>query len=159
VLQTMAREQPLLLAACYSASSMWTANAATVSPSADAPDGRVHFTPANLQNKVHRSIEPPTTARILRAVFADQRHSAHHEPLPGSAALGDEGAANHTRFAPTYGALGLQLFVYGESAVNPWAPRPQTFPARQTLEACQSLVRLHQLREEQVVLAQQTPGV
>src|SRR5690242_17957061 len=55
VLRTMAREQPLLLAACYSASAMWTANAATVSPSADSPDGKVHFTPANLQNKVHRS--------------------------------------------------------------------------------------------------------
>ena len=65
LLATLAREMPLLLAACYSASSMWTANAATVSPSADSDDGKVHFTPANLQNKLHRSIEAPTTARII----------------------------------------------------------------------------------------------
>src|SRR5439155_14630490 len=55
VLRDLGREMPLLLAACYSASSMWTANAATVSPSADSADGRVHFTTANLQNRIHRS--------------------------------------------------------------------------------------------------------
>ena len=98
ILATLAREQPTLLAASYSASSMWTANAATVSPSADSDDGKVHFTPANLQNKLHRSIEAPTTARILQAIFADESRFVHHAPLPSTAALGDEGAANHTRF-------------------------------------------------------------
>ncbi|WP_350637117.1 N-succinylarginine dihydrolase, partial [Pseudoalteromonas sp. GW168-MNA-CIBAN-0100] len=42
---------PILLRACYSASAMWTANAATVSPSPDTTDGKVHFTAANLNNK------------------------------------------------------------------------------------------------------------
>ena len=159
VLAALARDMPLLLAACYSASSMWTANAATVSPSADSDDGKLHFTPANLQNKIHRSIEAPTTARILRAIFADPELFAHHEPLPGTAALGDEGAANHTRFAPSHGARGVQLFVYGESAANPFAPRPHRFPARQTLESCLGLVRLHRLPPERVVLAQQNPEI
>lgn len=156
VLQDVARALPLLLASCYSASSMWTANAATVSPSADSADGRVHFTPANLQNKIHRSIEWPTTARILKAVFEGDGF-AHHQPLPSTAALGDEGAANHTRLAPSYGAAGVQLFVYGESAANPFGAKPKFFPARHTLEASTGVVRLHRLHEERVVMAQQNP--
>ncbi len=159
VLRDLAREMPLLLAACYSASSMWTANAATMSPSADSADGKVHFTPANLQNRIHRSIETPTTARILRAIFRDPELFEHHEPLPATAALGDEGAANHTRLTPDHATRGVQLFVFGESAANPWNPRPKVFPARQTLESCQALKRLHRVPDEQAVFAQQNPDI
>ncbi|MEM1025943.1 MAG: N-succinylarginine dihydrolase [Myxococcota bacterium] len=159
LLATLAAEAPLVLAACYSASAMWTANAATVSASADTRDGRVHFTPANLQNKVHRSIEPPTTRRILKAIFADEERFAHHEPLPGTAALGDEGAANHTRFAKDHDVPGLELFVYGESAANPFGPRPKVFPARQTKEACEAIVRLHGLTPSGRLILQQSPEV
>jgi succinylarginine dihydrolase len=159
VLEDLAREMPLLLAACYSASSMWTANAATVSPSADSADGKLHFTPANLQNRIHRSIEAPTTARILRAIFTDSNRFEHHEPLPSTGATGDEGAANHTRFAPEHGARGVQLFVFGESASEPWNPRPKQFPARQSMESCLALRRLHELPGDQVVIAQQNPDV
>ena len=159
VLAAVAKEQPLLLAACYSASSMWTANAATVCPSADSQDGRVHFTPANLQNKIHRSIEPPTTGRILNAIFHDERFFAHHAPLPATAALGDEGAANHTRFAPEPGAAGVHLFVFGESAAEPWSPRPKIFPSRQTKEASEAVRRLHRISEERALLVQQNPEV
>ncbi|MCB9647192.1 MAG: N-succinylarginine dihydrolase [Deltaproteobacteria bacterium] len=159
VLGDLAREFPMLLAACYSASAMWTANAATVSPSADSADGRVHFTPANLQNKLHRSIEHPTTRRILQAIFRDEDRFVVHEALPSTAALGDEGAANHTRLAPEYGARGVQLFVYGESITRPKDGRPKLYPARQTMESCMVLARLHKLRPEQVVLAQQAPEV
>ncbi|MGM3304348.1 N-succinylarginine dihydrolase, partial [Bacillus cereus group sp. BC12] len=45
VIAKPAKQAPELLAAASSASAMWTANAATVSPSADTSDGRVHFTP------------------------------------------------------------------------------------------------------------------
>ena len=58
VLESAAKQSRQVFLACCSASSMWTANAATVSPSADTSDGRVHFTPANLTNKFHRSLEP-----------------------------------------------------------------------------------------------------
>jgi succinylarginine dihydrolase len=72
VIQRAAKDaMPLLVASC-SASSMWVANAATVSPSADTADGRVHFTAANLNCKYHRSIEHPTTSRVLGAMFADE---------------------------------------------------------------------------------------
>src|SRR5262249_16833051 len=159
VLEDLSREMPLLLAACYSPSSMWTANWATVSPSADSLDGKVHLTPANLQNKIHRCIESPTTSRILRAIFRSPERFEHHQPLPSTAALGDEGAANHTRLAADYGARGVQLFVYGQSTINPWGPRPKIFPARQTMESCLVLQRLHRVPDPQVVLAQQNPDV
>src|SRR5206468_4193925 len=92
VIGKAAKEDPALLAAACSASAMWAANAATVSPSADAADGRVHFTPANLISQLHRSLETPTTARILRAIFPDESLFAHHDLLPAAMAMGDEGA-------------------------------------------------------------------
>lgn len=149
---------PLLVASC-SASSMWVANAATVSPSADTADGRVHFTAANLNCKYHRSIEHPTTSRVLGAMFADQQHFAHHAALPAVAQFGDEGAANHTRFCHDYGQAGVEFFVFGRSAFDTRYPAPQKYPARQTLEASQAVARLHGLSEEGVVYAQQNPAV
>ena len=149
---------PLLVASC-SASSMWVANAATVSPSADTADGRVHFTAANLNCKYHRSIEHPTTSRVLGAMFANQQHFAHHAALPAVAQFGDEGAANHTRFCHDYGQPGVEFFVFGRSAFDTRYPAPQKYPARQTLEASQAVARLHGLSEEGVVYAQQNPAI
>ena len=149
---------PLLVASC-SASSMWTANACTVSPSADTADGRVHFTAANLNCKFHRSIEHPTTSRVLGAMFANERHFAHHAALPAVGQFGDEGAANHTRFCKGYGDAGVEFFVFGRSAFDSRFPEPQRYPARQTLEASQAVARLHGLSDEGVVYAQQNPAV
>ncbi|AIL62968.1 N-succinylarginine dihydrolase [Pseudomonas alkylphenolica] len=159
VIQRAAKEaMPLLVASC-SASSMWVANAATVSPSADTADGRVHFTAANLNCKYHRSIEHPTTSRVLGAMFADSKYFAHHAALPAVAQFGDEGAANHTRFCRSYGEAGVEFFVYGRSAFDTRYPAPQKYPARQTLEASEAVARLHGLSEEGVVFAQQNPAV
>lgn len=159
VIEKAAREAMPLLAACSSASSMWTANACTVSPSADTADGRVHFTAANLNCKFHRSIEHPTTSRVLGAMFADERHFAHHAALPAVAQFGDEGAANHTRFCKGYGEAGVEFFVFGRSAFDSRFPAPSRYPARQTLEASQAVARLHGLSEAGVVYAQQNPAV
>ncbi|HDS1748110.1 MULTISPECIES: N-succinylarginine dihydrolase [Pseudomonas] len=159
VIQRAAKEaMPLLVASC-SASSMWVANAATVSPSADTADGRVHFTAANLNCKYHRSIEHPTTSRVLAAMFSNEQHFAHHPALPAVAQFGDEGAANHTRFCRSYGEPGVEFFVYGRSAFDSRYPAPQKYPARQTLEASQAVARLHGLSEDGVVYAQQNPSV
>ncbi|UCX05072.1 N-succinylarginine dihydrolase [Shewanella glacialimarina] len=159
VIQKAAEQAPALLNACCSASSMWTANAATVSPSADTRDGKVHFTPANLVDKLHRSIEPLTTGSILKATFNNDRHFKHHLHLPEHANFGDEGAANHTRLCSDYGKAGVELFVYGQSATNSNAPKPNKYPARQTLEASQAVARLHQLEDESCVFIQQNPDV
>ena len=157
VLRKAHREAPGLLAAMASASSMWTANAATVSPGADTADGRVHFTPANLATHLHRAIEPQTSAGALRAIFRDERHFAHHEPLPATPQMGDEGAANHTRLCADYGAPGLELFVYGAAGED--QPRPQKYPARQTLAASEAVARLHGLDAARCHFAQQQPAV
>lgn len=159
ILIKAAKEAPALLRACCSASSMWTANAATVSPSADTHDGKLHFTPANLVDKLHRSIEPETTGNILAATFNNSRHFAHHQHLPEHSSFGDEGAANHTRLCKNYGNAGVELFVYGQEATNLAAPRPSKYPARQTLEASQAIARLHQLDDENTVFISQNPDV
>lgn len=159
VVAKAAKEAMPLLAACSSASSMWTANSCTVSPSADTADGRVHFTAANLNCKFHRSIEHPTTSRVLAAMFNNAEHFAHHAALPAVGQFGDEGAANHTRFCKGYGEAGVEFFVFGRSAFDSRFPAPQRYPARQTLEASQAVARLHGLSEAGVVYAQQNPAV
>ncbi len=157
VLRKAHSEAPALLAAMASASSMWTANAATVSPGVDCADGRVHFTPANLATHLHRAIEPETTARALRAIFAEEKRFVHHESLPATPQMGDEGAANHTRLCTDYGAPGLELFVYGAAGED--RPRPQKYPARQTLAASEAVARLHQLDPSRCHFVQQQPEV
>jgi succinylarginine dihydrolase len=138
---------------------MWTANAATVSPSADSFDGRAHFTSANLNNKLHRANEHAQSTRTLRALFGDERHFAVHDALPSTPAFGDEGAANHTRLAASHGDKGVQFFVYGRVEFDPSAPAPKRYPARQTLEASQAIARLHGLDASRTVFASQNPDV
>ncbi|CNH41580.1 succinylarginine dihydrolase [Yersinia aldovae] len=158
VLSQVARQSPRLLSAVSSASSMWTANAATVSPSADSADGRVHFTVANLNNKFHRAIEADTTSALLKGVFSNPRHFVHHAALPSVELFGDEGAANHNRLGGVYGNPGIQVFVYGRKGLDGGA-MPSRYPARQTLEASQAVARLHQLAPERTVFVQQNPTV
>ncbi|UJF24252.1 N-succinylarginine dihydrolase [Suttonella sp. R2A3] len=142
---------------CHSASNMWVANAATIAPSADTADGRVHFTPANLLSMPHRAMEVAQTARSLKAIFANPEHFAHHQALPDGI-HSDEGAANHTRFCREYGDAGVHFFVYGKSVFSGGAA-PKNFPARQTRESFEAIARLHGLAEDQCVFAQQNPAV
>lgn len=157
VIEKVARQAPHWLSSVSSASPMWVANAATVAPSADTLDGKVHLTVANLNNKFHRSLEAPTTEALLRAIFRDERYFAVHSALPQVAMLGDEGAANHNRLGGEYGEPGTQLFVYGrEEGGN---TRPSRYPARQTREASEAVARLNQVNPQQCIFAQQHPEV
>ena len=140
-------ENPRLAAAAWSASSMWTANAATVSPAADTADGRCHLTAANLVTMPHRSQEWPDTVKQLRLAFADPAHFAVHDAVPPC--FGDEGAANHMRMGLSHGALGLEIFVYGTSG---WA-----FPARQHEQASRAVARLHRLDPARTLFVEQNP--
>ena len=159
VLARAYQASPVILACAYSASPMWTANAATVSPSADSGDGRVHFTPANLNNKLHRAFEHEQSGRALKAIFGDEKHFAVHGALPSTPAFGDEGAANHTRLCGRHGDAGVELFVHGRVEFDAAAPAPQRYPARQTLEASQAVARLHGLDAKRTVHVQQNPAV
>jgi succinylarginine dihydrolase len=157
VLAATAKHAPALLAAACSASAMWVANAATITPSSDAADQRVHFTPANLASKLHRSLEPAQTARTLRAVFASERHFVHHVPIPGAQGFGDEGAANHTRLAPSATRRGLHVYVYGHRALAHPADAPRLrFPSRQALETFEAVARAHGVPADQAAFVQQS---
>lgn len=147
-------DQGQLLRLCASAAAMWTANAATVAPSEDTADGRLHLTVANLRQMFHRELEGETTFRILRAIFADPRRFAVHEPLPGGLQLSDEGAANHTRLK-TPGHAAVHLFAWGRKGFD--ASSAAKFPARQTLEASQAVARLHRLEPTRCLFPRQSP--
>lgn len=162
VLRAAWDRDPALVALVSSASAMWTANAATVCPSADADDGRAHLTPANLRSMPHRSIEAGPTTRILRAVFPDPDAFAVHDPLPMGGAFDDEGAANHTRLE--LAGRGVHLFVHGRGGGGGGGggdagggAGPRTFPARQTLEASEAVARLNRVPPDRCVFARQRP--
>jgi succinylarginine dihydrolase len=143
VLEAAWKTAPSFAAAACSASPMWAANAATVTPSADAADDRVHFTPANLVTNLHRSLEHQQTKRALDALFPDPTRFAVHDALPSVAHLADEGAANHVRLCADHGEPGVNILVWGREAYEPWSG---AFPARQTREASEAVARRHGAR-------------
>ncbi|OBV12030.1 N-succinylarginine dihydrolase [Erythrobacter dokdonensis] len=140
-------EPPQLRAAPWSASSMWTANAATVSPAPDTADGRCHLTPANLVTMLHRAQEWPDTKRQLAIAFADTSHFAIHDAVPPT--FGDEGAANHMRLCEAHDAPGVEVFVYGRTGGR--------FPARQHEQASRLVARAHGLDPARTVFIEQNP--
>tara|TARA_Y100000815_G_scaffold236158_1_gene229218 strand:- start:488 stop:1735 length:1248 start_codon:yes stop_codon:yes gene_type:complete len=137
-----------LLAAAWSASSMWTANAATVSPAPDTADGRCHLTPANLVTMLHRGQEWRDTQAQLKLAFGDTRHFAVHDAVPPS--FGDEGAANHMRLCGSHGQPGVEVFVYGRPGGR--------FPARQHEQASRAVARKHGLDPARCVFIEQNPA-
>ncbi len=143
---TPEQADPALLANAMSASSMWAANAATVSPAPDTADGRTHLTVANLRTMPHRSHEWPETLRQLQLAFADERHFAVHGPVPP--AFGDEGAANFMRLTARHHQPGIEVFVYGVTG--------GAYPARQHIEAFRAIVRLHGLDAGRTLFVQQS---
>ena len=148
---------PELMANLCSASSMWTANAATVSPSRHCLDGRVHFTPANLTAMPHRSIEAQTTRRILKTIFRDTDYFEVHEPLPSNSIFGDEGAANHNVLSRSHDRRGLEIFVYGQHALRSNEDKTK-FPGRQTFEASEAVARSHGVLQDSTVFIKQNPA-
>ncbi|WP_375396194.1 N-succinylarginine dihydrolase [uncultured Sphingomonas sp.] len=140
-----ARAAPHLRAQALSASAMWAANAATVSPAPDSGDGRCHLTVANLVTMPHRSHEWPDTLAMLELAFADPAFAVHG-PVPPP--FGDEGAANHMRLAPSHGAPGIELFVHGAGG--------GPFPARQHRAASEAVAHAHGLDPARTLFVQQS---
>lgn len=159
IIEKVYKVDPTLLAIATSASPMWTANAATVSPSPDTKDGKVHISVANLNSLPHRFQESEQTQRILTAIFNDEKYFTIHSAIQGGNAFGDEGAANHTRLCLDYGQKGKEVFVFGKYALDISKPRPRGLPARQTFEASNTLIRRHNLKKDVAILVQQSPEV
>ena len=133
-------------AAAFSASSMWAANAATVSPAPDTADGKCHLSAANLLTMAHRSHEWTGTLAQLQLAFANERHFAVHGPVPTP--FGDEGAANFMRLSASHDASGIEIFVYGKTG--------GPFPARQHIEASKAIARAHRLDPAKTLFVQQS---
>ncbi len=151
VIAQAAKSNEHLLRLVSSSSSMWTANAATVCPSADAGDRNLHFVPANLESMFHRSIEPATTTRVLRKIFSNSDYFVVHDPLPTH--FSDEGAANHTRFKTEKGVV--HLLAWGRSQFDHKIKSSVKFPARQTFEASKAIVRAFNLKGAEALFPQQ----
>ena len=157
MLQQVFDYSPALLAAVYSSSFMWTANAATITPSCDSADGKLHITPANMTSHYHRTIEADHTMAVLARIFHNQSHFSVHKPLFPHQAFGDEGAANHMLVNNNFGDSGAHIFVYGESGAS--NAKPVNYPARQQLLASEAVARLHRLEPEKCLYLQQAPEV
>ncbi len=142
----MESAEPHIRAAAFSASAMWAANAATVSPAPDTADGRCHLSAANLLTMAHRSHEWPGTLAQLKLAFADEQHFAVHDAVPPP--YGDEGAANFMRLCRSHSEAGIEIFVYGKAG--------GPFPARQHIESSKAVARTHQLDPAKTLFVQQS---
>ena len=154
VLTRVYKQAPHLLSMCSSASAMWTANAATIAPSADTAQGKLCITPANLVGNAHRSMEAATNTRLFQYVFSNSNYFSVNQPLPNVRLFSDEGAANHMRIATPQGKA-FHIFVYGSDEQHLAASGQ--YPARQTRQASEALVRLQDIPQAQALLWQQTP--
>lgn len=147
---------PALLRAVWSASYMWTANAATVTPATDSEDGRCHITPANLLSSLHRVLEMHENRHFLCNLFTALPDMAVHPPLPVTTRLADEGAANHMRLQGSDATELLHLFIYGMNP--PDADFPALHMPRQTRAASEAVAENHQLPARSCHFFQQQPA-
>ncbi|MFQ5729506.1 MAG: N-succinylarginine dihydrolase [Waddliaceae bacterium] len=146
---------PEILPCISSASAMYAANAASITPSIDSSDAKVHITPSNMNRTKHRSIEPEFTAKILKILFNSTVYFTHHSPLPFGDIFSDEGCANQCHFSQKNNRTGIHLFVYGNSARHPIV-EGERISIRQTLEAGEALARSHHIPPERVIFARQS---
>ena len=150
VLKSAFKFSPVLLSNFSSASSMWAANAATISPSLDTKDKKIHVTPANLKSMFHRSIEAEFTYKQCKLIFNGDCFEVH-EPAISISGNGDEGAANHLRVSRSHNEKGYEIFVYGDSGFT----RDNSFIKRQALEVSKSIAFNHKLDIENTFFLQQ----
>jgi succinylarginine dihydrolase len=129
---------------------MWAANAATISPSPDTQDNKIHLTPANLNTMFHRSIETEFTHQQCKIIFPTESFVIH-EPSFSISGYGDEGAANHLRISKSHNEKGFEIFVYGDSGFK----NDKTSVKRQALEVSRSIAFNHKLDMENTFFLQQ----
>jgi succinylarginine dihydrolase len=158
ILEKIAKTQPVIFNALFSSSSMWTANAATITPSADTGDQKVHITAANLSSHFHRAIESEFNYQQFKEIFKGDKF-ALHPPLRYGMQLSDEGAANHTRICASHSQPGVHIFTYGRRALMPNQAVPKIFPARQTLEASETIARTHGVATPSIFLQQNPEAI
>lgn len=157
MIQAAYKTNPDLLAAVFSASAMWVANAATISPSCDTADNKVNITPANLAFNLHRAQECEFNHKLLQKIFHDPKYFVVHDPIPADRDLSDEGAANHSVLCEKYNRKGLELFVYGRLGLDEAESIKHKFVARQTKLASTAVAMNHKLDLTHTIFLQQSP--
>ena len=150
ILSLAFRHSKVLLNNFSSASSMWAANAATISPSPDTQDNKIHLTPANLNSMFHRSIETEFTYQQCKIIFPKEYFEIHN-PAVSISGYGDEGAANHLRISKSHNEKGFEIFVYGESGFK----TAKKSVKRQALEVSRSIALNHKLDMQNTFFLQQ----
>lgn len=161
IINKAAHDAKSAFAAAYSASSMWAANAATVSSASNTKDNKTHITPANLCSNLHRYQEAAVNYKIFKQIFKNEDYFTIHKPLPAVQFYADEGAANHSYICSDYNNEGIELFVYGRQGAdnnNLAANSTKKYPARATLDAATSITRLHQVKDGHALFLQQAPN-
>lgn len=158
VLEKIAKSHPEMFFAFFSGSAMWTANAATITPSADSADQKVHITPANLSGNFHRAIEAEFHYQQFQDIFKGDFFKVH-PPLRYGVQFSDEGAANHTRLCANHAMPGVHVYAYGRSAFSQLQHLPSHYPARQTLEASETIARTHTLATPGLFLQQSSRAI
>ena len=148
-----AAQDKRLLANISAASSMWAANAGTISPKYDCNDNKTHFTPANLITNTHRALEAAQTTKMLRTIFCDEARFMVHDPLPNQSLFADEGAANFMRMSKSHGEKGVEIFVYGRDGFESYSGK---FPARQTMQSFEAIARNHQIDMDKTIFTRQS---
>lgn len=149
------QQAPGLLSALFSSSFMWAANAATVTPSADSLDGKLHLTPANLVSHFHRSVEGDFSRHLLAKIFHNTDLFSVHNYINPVQSLGDEGAANHMRICNNHSDQGDNIFVFGKSHELTYLPKK--YPARQERMASEAIARVNCIDPSRVMFLQQSP--
>jgi succinylarginine dihydrolase len=142
--QGVADAPPDLLAVACSTAYQWTANAGTFVPAADTGTSRLLI--ANLAAQHHRSREAAGRHAQLQRVVPG---ITVLDPLPAHPALGDEGAANHSRVIGPTGVC--HVFVHGEPVAG------ARFQPRQTAAASAAAARRLGLSVAQTLLVRQVP--
>lgn len=156
-IESASKHAPELFRRCCSASSMWAANSAWITPSCDSLERKVQITPANLSYFFHRAIEAETTHKVLTKIFSNESLFTVHDPLPSGSIFSDEGSANHMLLCSAYGQPGLHIFVYGRSAFHHLDHLPKRYPARQTIEATVAIARRHAIPDSHAQHIRQNP--
>lgn len=155
VLRAAKAQAPELFSAAFSSSFMWAANAATVIPSGDAGDGKLHLIPANLVSHVHRAMESSFHYRNLSLIFRNQKLFTVHNALLPCDYLSDEAAANHMIINNNDSEVSDHFFVYGRSCEK--TSRETRFVPRQTRSASEAVARLGKVGTSRCHFFRQSP--
>ncbi|RAP29456.1 hypothetical protein DID78_03615 [Candidatus Marinamargulisbacteria bacterium SCGC AG-343-D04] len=144
---------PYFVSSVFSSSSAWLANIGHVTPACDSFTHKMNVTPANLNYCFHRSCDVEGYRDLLSTLFENCHDVVLHRPITSS--FGDEGSANTVRLSASSGE-GFFLYVYGKTVDRTYSHK---YPARQSKEAFDILVKQHHVSRKFVMVQQSQEAI